>query len=97
MSKVKGICKAFNINRAVQVKISALIDSPMTVGILKPIIYFPTGLISGFTSEELDTILRHELTHIKHHDYLINTILVIIETLFFFNPLQKCDMKDMNL
>ena len=58
----------------------------MTVGILKPIIYFPTGLISGFTSEELDTILRHELTHIKHHDYLINTILVIIETLFFFNP-----------
>lgn len=86
LSRVKGICEAFTISRAVQVKISALIDSPMTVGILKPIIYFPTGLISGFTSEELDTILRHELTHIKHHDYLINTILVIIETLFFFNP-----------
>lgn len=85
-SRIIGLCKAFSINRTVQIKISALVESPMTVGILKPIIYFPTGLISGFSSEELDTILRHELTHIKHHDYLINTILVMIETLFFFNP-----------
>lgn len=95
LSRVESICKPYGIHRFVQVKISALIHSPMTVGILKPIIYFPSGLISGLTSEELDTILKHELTHIKHHDYLINTILVIVETLFFFNPIVHMMVRDL--
>ncbi|MBO3700293.1 M56 family metallopeptidase [Roseivirga sp. E12] len=95
LSKIGEISRAKSIGRAVQVRVSALIDSPMTIGILKPIIYFPVGLINGFTDEELDAILRHELTHIKHHDYLINTLLVMIETLFFFNPFVLIMIRDL--
>lgn len=95
LSKIGEICRAKHISRSVQIRISALIDSPMTVGILKPIIYFPAGLITGFSEDELDAILRHELTHIEHYDYLINTLLVMIETLFFFNPFTIIMIRDL--
>lgn len=89
------IRKALKITRPVKLMVSSLVNSPMTIGTLKPIIYFPTGLISGFSPEELDTIIRHELMHIKHNDYLINTILVGLETLFFFNPFLIMIIKDL--
>ncbi|GAB5527736.1 MAG: hypothetical protein Roseis2KO_56080 [Roseivirga sp.] len=89
------IRKALNITRRVSIKVSALVESPMTVGFVKPIIYFPIGLISGFSSDELETILRHELAHIKRHDYLVNLFLVMLETLFFFNPIVLLLVRDL--
>lgn len=95
ISRVESIAEALSIARPIQVKVSALINSPMTIGTLKPIIYFPTGLISGFSFEEVDTLVRHELTHIKHNDYLVNNFLVIVETLFFFNPFAIIMIRDL--
>lgn len=89
------ICQALKISRRVSIKVSALVESPMTVGFLKPVIYFPLGLISGFSTDELETILRHELAHIKRHDYLVNLFLVMLETLFFFNPIILLLVRDL--
>ncbi len=87
--------KALNITRRVSIKVSALVESPMTVGFMKPVIYFPIGLISGFSFDELETILRHELAHVKRHDYLVNLFLVMLETLFFFNPIVLLLVRDL--
>lgn len=92
LSKIR---KALNITRRVSIKVSALVESPMTVGFMKPIIYFPIGLINGFSSDELETILRHEIAHIKRHDYLVNLFLVMLETLFFFNPIVLLLVRDL--
>lgn len=89
------IRKALHIGRNISIKVSALVDSPMTVGFIKPIIYLPIGLISGFSSDELEIILRHELAHIKRHDYLVNLFLVMLETLFFFNPILLFLVRDL--
>lgn len=94
-SHLNRIRKSLNIRRRVSIKVSALVESPMTVGFFKPIIYFPIGLISGFSSDELETILRHELAHIKRHDYLVNLFLVMLETLFFFNPIVLMLVRDL--
>lgn len=75
------------IKKSVEIKISSLINSPMTTGFLKPIVYLPLGLSNGLLEDELDAILQHELAHIKHHDFLINYLLVVLETIFFFNPM----------
>lgn len=94
-SHLNRIRKAMHITRRVSIKVSALVESPMTVGFFKPIIYFPVGLISGFSSDELETILRHELAHIKRHDYLVNLFLVVLETFFFFNPIVLMLVRDL--
>ncbi|SEL54493.1 M56 family metallopeptidase [Parapedobacter koreensis] len=66
--------------------LSTLVDVPMVVGHLKPIILFPMAVYTGMRMEQVEAVLIHELAHIKRNDYLINLIKTITETLLFFNP-----------
>lgn len=85
--RLQALSQQLGIDRFVTLVESEMISSPMTAGFLKPIIYIPTGLSTGLTYDEIDAILLHELSHIKRNDYLLNWLLVITETLFFFNPI----------
>ncbi|MEI9917297.1 MAG: M56 family metallopeptidase [Bacteroidota bacterium] len=82
---VKQLSSSLNITRAVTMA-EAAITSPMVVGFMKPMILFPVGLLSGLTTEQVETILVHELSHVRRHDYIINLVQSLIETVFFFNP-----------
>src|SRR6185437_14151365 len=46
----------------------------------------PFGMIAGLPADQLETILLHELAHIRRNDYLSNLLLYITESVFFFNP-----------
>ncbi len=77
------------IARNIQIKISKTIVTPLTIGVLKPIILIPIAAINGLTAQQLEAILLHELTHIKRNDYFINLLLVLIDAMMFFNPFSK--------
>ncbi len=59
---------------------------PMVIGWLKPVVLVPAGLVTGLSSAQLEAILAHELIHIRRHDYLINLVQNVLETLFFYHP-----------
>lgn len=65
---------------------SALIQVPMVIGYLKPMILMPIGLVNQLNIHEVEAILAHELAHLKRYDYLVNIIQSIIETILFFHP-----------
>lgn len=65
---------------------SSRISVPMVIGYVKPMVLVPLGMLSGLTSDQVETILIHELTHIKRYDYIINVFQSITETTLFFNP-----------
>ncbi|MBK9486261.1 MAG: M56 family metallopeptidase [Chitinophagaceae bacterium] len=46
----------------------------------------PVALVNHISTKQAETLILHELTHIRTHDYLLNWFLVIAETIFFFNP-----------
>jgi beta-lactamase regulating signal transducer with metallopeptidase domain len=46
----------------------------------------PVGALTGLTTQQLKTIIAHELAHIRRHDYLINLLQAMIETLLFYHP-----------
>jgi bla regulator protein BlaR1 len=85
MQMVNNLSETLNVNRIVAIA-EAKISSPMVVGFMKPMILFPVGLLSGLTAEQVETILVHELSHIRRQDYIINVVQSVIETIFFFNP-----------
>ena len=76
----------FGIKRKVQLWFSNSINTPITFGFLKPIIVLPVALINQISIRQAETLILHELTHIKANDYLLNWALVIVENIFFFNP-----------
>lgn len=76
----------FSIPRPVQMFFSEYVNVPIVMGTLKPIILLPFTSLSHLSTEQLETILLHELAHIKRHDYLFNIFQNVVEAFLFFNP-----------
>ena len=79
----------FGIRRKVSLWYSNTINTALTFGFLKPVVLLPVALINNLTVAETETLIIHELTHIKSNDYFLNWFLIICENLFFFNPFIK--------
>lgn len=74
------------IRRVVRVASSARVAVPTLVGWLRPVVIVPVSVLAGLTPEQLDTILVHELAHVRRHDYLINLCQSAIEVVLFYHP-----------
>ncbi|UFH55469.1 M56 family metallopeptidase [Spirosoma sp. KNUC1025] len=77
---------ALAIKAVIRVRESARIAVPMVVGIVKPILLLPIGLTTHLTTSEIESVLAHELAHIKRQDYAVNLLQSVIEVLYFFHP-----------
>lgn len=58
--------------------------SPMVLGLVRPVLLLPEGALPA---EELEVVLRHELTHLKRHDVAYQALLLLARTVHWFNPL----------
>lgn len=74
------------VSRPVRLVKSALVEVPMVVGWLRPVILLPASSLSGLTPAQLEAILAHELAHVRRYDYLVNVFQNLIETLMFYHP-----------
>jgi len=84
--RLKELSHQLGINSVVRLAESARIQAPLVLGYIKPIILLPAGMIAGLSTQQVEMVLVHELMHIKRHDYLVNVLQIIVESLFFFNP-----------
>lgn len=75
----------FNIRRKVCVKISDRIISPVTVGVIRPVILLPKCM--DYDKKTMDFILAHELVHIKRFDVLMKYLSAAAVCVHWFNPL----------
>lgn len=85
-SRVELLCEKLQINKAVRLLESGYVKVPMVIGHLKPVILMPVGLLAGLPVEQVEAVLLHELAHIRRHDYVVNFLQTLAETVFFFNP-----------
>src|SRR5579872_6552703 len=77
-SAATGISEA-GISQPVQIRISSCHVGPAVVGILRPILLFPEGIAERLTPSELETVLAHELCHVRRRDNLFVAIHMIVE------------------
>jgi beta-lactamase regulating signal transducer with metallopeptidase domain len=70
----------------VRVKASSSLLEPGLVGILKPVVLLPDGLMARLSEQERDSILAHELGHLSRGDNVTAAIHMAVETLFWFWP-----------
>jgi len=62
------------------------VDIPTVIGWWRPVILLPVSALAGLTPGQADAILVHELAHIRRHDYLVNGLQHVTETLLFYHP-----------
>jgi len=80
------LSRRMGIRRKIVLLQSGLINMPVTFGFLKPSILIPLGMMAALPADQLETILLHELAHIRRNDYLANLLIYLTESVFFFNP-----------
>ncbi len=59
------------------------VSSPFIMGIFHPLLVLPER---EFSAEELDNILRHEMTHLRRGDILYKHFAVLVRCVHWFNP-----------
>lgn len=84
--RLNQLAKQLRLKRPIRLEASRLVQVPAVIGIVKPLILLPVGLVNRLEVEEVEAVLVHELGHIWRQDFLLNIIQSIIEVLFYFNP-----------
>lgn len=86
---MQKVAAQMGIRKPVHVWVSEFITSPVTIGFLKPVILVPLAAVSHLSLQQMESVLLHEISHIRRHDYLINLAINIIKTVLYFNPFVK--------
>ena len=81
------IADQLGLQQGIQLLQSKWVSSPVTIGMFRPIVLMPIGLVNGLNTEQVACILAHELAHIRRHDFLVNILQSVVETILFFNPM----------
>lgn len=84
--KVKALTDTLGLHKEIRLLASDKVNTPLTFGWLKPVIVFPLSMLSLLPEDQVESILLHELAHIRRNDYLTNLLQSLIEIIFFFNP-----------
>ena len=71
-------------DRKINVRVWENVASPFITGIFRPMLILPKTELS---EEQLDNILRHEMTHFKRHDILYKWFAEFVKCVHWFNPI----------
>lgn len=74
------------ITKPVRLLETALTQTPVVVGWLRPAVVIPIGMLTGMPASQIEAILIHELAHIRRRDYLANLLQMVVEGFLFYHP-----------
>src|SRR5580693_3897272 len=72
---------------SIEVRAAPGLLEPGVVGLLRPMLLMPDGILERLTPLQLEAVLAHELCHIRRRDNLSAALHMIVEALFWFHPL----------
>ena len=84
--RCQALADSLGVARRVGVAICDRIAAPVLVGIVRPMILLPPAALGGWSIEQVEMALLHELAHIRRHDNLITLLQRLAESLLFFHP-----------
>lgn len=70
----------------VRLRWSGAIETPMLVGVLRPVILLPTRRMQQLEQPAMAAILRHELTHYRRKDIPYKWLVILVTSMHWFNP-----------
>jgi beta-lactamase regulating signal transducer with metallopeptidase domain len=79
--------KRLAVRSLVLLKLSPISASPSVCGLIRPTILIPQNLPGKLKDVDLQSILLHELSHIKRGDLWVSLIQTPLQIAYFYNPL----------
>jgi beta-lactamase regulating signal transducer with metallopeptidase domain len=84
---VRGVCDDLQISRMPRVTASTRVGSPIAVGVWRPEVILPEGLLNQLGHLELRSVLTHEVAHIARRDLIVVFGQNLAVSLLWLHPL----------
>jgi beta-lactamase regulating signal transducer with metallopeptidase domain len=78
--------ESFGTARHVRLLTSERLSVPAAIGFFRPAVVIPAWSLRELSSEELNSVLLHELAHLQRWDDWTNLTQKLLRALFFFHP-----------
>jgi len=78
-----ALFREMSVGRSVHLAYSGLTDSPMLIGLLKPVIVLPPNILPA---GNFRNIVLHELSHFDRRDILYKWFVILVSCVHWFNP-----------
>ena len=83
---LEELIRLMRVAAPVRLLASSLSTAPAVVGWLRPLILMPVEALASLPAEQVRALLAHELAHIRRHDYLVNILQSVGETILLYHP-----------
>lgn len=80
------LTESLRLASRVTVAVSERVATPVLLGVVRPLILLPPSALTGWSPEEIEMVLVHELAHVRRWDNLANLAQRLVESLLFFHP-----------
>jgi bla regulator protein BlaR1 len=83
----RDLCGALGVDvDDVRVLESPRVDSPMACGVRQPVIVMPSGMLRALPAPLVESLLAHEIAHVRRRDYLANLVQSAVEAGLSLQP-----------
>ncbi len=79
--------RSLGVRRPTRLLASPSALEPAAVGLVRPVLLWPTVLTARLSDAEMTAIFAHELTHLRRCDNQTGFLHVVVETVFWFHPM----------
>lgn len=86
---VRELSGRLAIRRTVDVRVSAEVESPVIVGVRRPVILVPAQGFAALSPDQQRMALCHEIAHVTRGDLWLGCVPAAAERCFFFHPLAR--------
>ena len=87
LEALRRVARRVGLRKPIDAVLSVTSLEPGILGIVRPVLVWPSGLSEHLQDAHLDAILAHELEHVRRRDGLAATIHMAVEAIFWFHPL----------
>ncbi len=79
--------KKLGLRKLPRIVLSQNIASPAVFGTFRPVLVLPANTVRHLSQNRTEHILLHELAHIKRGDLKVNSLYMLLQIVYWFNPL----------
>lgn len=80
----RSMCRERCMKRVPRLVVNSGLSTPLLVGVLRPTLYLPK---EAYREEEYRLIFAHELSHYMSGDLIYKLLLLLVKTVYWFNPM----------
>lgn len=82
----RSAAERMGVTSSVELLESTSVDTPTLIGHRRPMVLLPIPAFEALAPAEAESVLAHELAHVRRGDFVANGVQTVVEILFFFHP-----------